>query len=99
MLVLIPWPGLRTLCWLLVVLWILPLLFGRLTILPNIPSSKVGFIKNNILFNLFFFNIYFTFLSDAHPQSQITRLIWLDNNTVISTGQDCNTKVWHVETI
>lgn len=38
-------------------------------------------------------------LLDAHPQSQITRLVWLDNNTVISTGQDCNTKVWHVETI
>ncbi|XP_005187228.1 actin-interacting protein 1 [Musca domestica] len=40
-----------------------------------------------------------TIIKNAHPQSQITRLIWLDNNTVISTGQDCNTKVWHVETI
>lgn len=37
--------------------------------------------------------------ADAHPQSQITRLVWLDNETVISTGQDCNTKVWHVDAI
>lgn len=40
-----------------------------------------------------------TIIKNAHPQSQITRLVWLDNNTVISTGQDCNTKVWHVENI
>ncbi|XP_030375243.1 actin-interacting protein 1 [Scaptodrosophila lebanonensis] len=40
-----------------------------------------------------------TIIKNAHPQSQITRLVWLDNNTVISTGQDCNTKVWEVETI
>ncbi|XP_043648495.1 actin-interacting protein 1 [Drosophila teissieri] len=40
-----------------------------------------------------------TIIKNAHPQSQITRLVWLDNNTVISTGQDCNTKVWHVESI
>ena len=37
--------------------------------------------------------------ADAHPQSQITRLVWLDNETVISSGQDCNTKVWQVEKI
>lgn len=37
--------------------------------------------------------------TDAHPQSQITRLVWLDNETLISTGQDCNTKVWQVEAI
>lgn len=40
-----------------------------------------------------------TIIKNAHPQSQITRLVWLDNNTVISTGQDCNTKIWEVETI
>lgn len=34
---------------------------------------------------------------DAHPQSQITGLVWLDHETIISTGQDCNTKVWEVE--
>lgn len=40
-----------------------------------------------------------TIIKNAHPQSQITRLVWLDNETVISTGQDCNTKVWNIEAI
>lgn len=38
-----------------------------------------------------------TIIKNAHPQSQITKLVWLDNETVISTGQDCNTKVWQVD--
>jgi len=33
-------------------------------------------------------------VKNAHPQSQITRLDWLDNHTVVSVGQDCNVKVW-----
>lgn len=39
------------------------------------------------------------FVSDAHPQSQITRLVWLDEETLISVGQDCNTKIWRIEKI
>lgn len=35
-------------------------------------------------------------IKNAHPQSQITRLVWMDNNTVVSVGQDCNVKVWEV---
>uniref|UniRef100_A0A4D5RAV3 Actin-interacting protein 1 n=1 Tax=Scolopendra viridis TaxID=118503 RepID=A0A4D5RAV3_SCOVI len=35
-------------------------------------------------------------IKNAHPQSQITRVSWLDNNTVVSVGQDCNTKIWDV---
>lgn len=35
-------------------------------------------------------------ISDAHPQSQITSVEWLDNETIVSTGQDCNTKLWTV---
>ncbi|GAB6024526.1 hypothetical protein CHUAL_009680 [Chamberlinius hualienensis] len=35
-------------------------------------------------------------IKNAHPQSQITRLSWLDNNTVVSVGQDSNIKVWDV---
>ncbi|CAB3361024.1 Hypothetical predicted protein [Cloeon dipterum] len=35
-------------------------------------------------------------IKNAHPQSQITRLAWLDNETIVSTGQDCNTKLWAV---
>ncbi|XP_033223453.1 actin-interacting protein 1 [Belonocnema kinseyi] len=40
-----------------------------------------------------------TIIKHAHPQSQITRLVWLDEETLISVGQDCNTKIWRVEKI
>lgn len=40
-----------------------------------------------------------TTIKNAHPQSQITGLVWLDNETLISTGQDCNTKIWQIESI
>lgn len=35
-------------------------------------------------------------LIDAHPQSQITGLAWLDNNTIVSVGQDCNSRYWDI---
>ncbi|OXA52969.1 actin-interacting protein 1 [Folsomia candida] len=35
-------------------------------------------------------------IKNAHPQSQITRLAWLDNNSIVSTGQDANVKIWEV---
>ncbi|KAH9391462.1 WD repeat-containing protein 1 [Tyrophagus putrescentiae] len=31
---------------------------------------------------------------DAHPQSQVTRIAWLDGNTIVSTGHDGSIKVW-----
>ncbi|XP_014231667.1 actin-interacting protein 1 isoform X2 [Trichogramma pretiosum] len=40
-----------------------------------------------------------TIIKNAHSQSQITQLRWLDEETVISVGQDCNTKIWRVEKI
>ncbi|XP_031778708.1 actin-interacting protein 1 isoform X1 [Nasonia vitripennis] len=40
-----------------------------------------------------------TIIKNAHSQSQITQLVWLDEETVISVGQDCNTKIWRVEKI
>jgi WD40 repeat protein len=40
-----------------------------------------------------------TIIKNAHPQSQITGLVFLDDTTLISTGQDCNCKVWEVESI
>lgn len=36
---------------------------------------------------------------DAHSQSQITRLVWIDNNTLVSVGQDCNTKIWDITSV
>lgn len=35
-------------------------------------------------------------IKNAHAQSQVTRLAWLDNSTLVSVGQDCNTKLWTV---
>ncbi|PNF17233.1 hypothetical protein B7P43_G05228 [Cryptotermes secundus] len=37
-----------------------------------------------------------TIIKNAHPQSQITRLAWLDDGTLVSVGQDCNTKIWNI---
>ncbi|KAL3274190.1 hypothetical protein HHI36_015607 [Cryptolaemus montrouzieri] len=37
-----------------------------------------------------------TIIKNAHPQSQITKLSWLDNETLVSVGQDCNTKLWNI---
>lgn len=60
----------------------------------TIIKSKLYAKSNNILK---FINELFFLSIDAHPQSQITGLVWLDHETVISTGQDCNVKVWEVE--
>uniref|UniRef100_A0A1Y1L975 Actin-interacting protein 1 n=1 Tax=Photinus pyralis TaxID=7054 RepID=A0A1Y1L975_PHOPY len=35
-------------------------------------------------------------IKNAHAQNQITQLSWLDNETLVSVGQDCNTKIWNV---
>jgi len=35
-------------------------------------------------------------IKNAHAQSQVTRLAWLDNTTLVSVGQDCNTKLWNI---
>lgn len=35
-------------------------------------------------------------IKNAHAQNQITQLAWLDNETLVSVGQDCNTKIWNV---
>ncbi|CAH0402542.1 unnamed protein product [Chilo suppressalis] len=37
-----------------------------------------------------------TVIKNAHPQSQITGLAWLDDETVVSVGQDANTRIWTV---
>lgn len=35
-------------------------------------------------------------IKKAHPQSQITKVAWLDNNVLVSTGQDSNIKIWDI---
>ncbi|XP_064465602.1 actin-interacting protein 1-like isoform X1 [Ornithodoros turicata] len=36
-------------------------------------------------------------IKKAHPQSQITRLAWLDDSTIVSAGQDSNVKTWQIK--
>ena len=58
----------------------------------------------NALWYCFYFlmKLFFTdlvpcsWLIDAHPQSQITGIAWLDNNTIVSVGQDCNSRYWDI---
>lgn len=35
-------------------------------------------------------------IKSAHAQNQITRLAWVDNTTLVSVGQDSNTKLWTI---
>jgi len=35
-------------------------------------------------------------IRSAHDQSQITKVLWLDNSSLVSTGQDANTKIWNI---
>ncbi|XP_053615774.1 actin-interacting protein 1 [Plodia interpunctella] len=35
-------------------------------------------------------------IKNAHPQSQITGIAWLDDETIVSVGQDANTRIWNV---
>ncbi|KAK3758037.1 hypothetical protein RRG08_006616 [Elysia crispata] len=32
----------------------------------------------------------------AHPMSHVNKIGWLDNNTILTAGQDCNVKIWTV---
>ncbi|XP_022664893.1 actin-interacting protein 1-like isoform X2 [Varroa destructor] len=36
-------------------------------------------------------------LKKAHPQAQITKVAWIDNRTIVSTGQDSNVKLWDIQ--
>lgn len=34
--------------------------------------------------------------SSAHPLSHVNQVAWLDNNTVVTVGQDSNLKIWTI---
>lgn len=36
-------------------------------------------------------------LKKAHPQAQITKVAWINNRTIVSTGQDSNVKLWDIQ--
>lgn len=102
-------PGPLILSMLQVAVWIQLSLFGVFSSLLSTTSLKVSvfcYSENaNVCYELALWNpcqsrvfCFFSFssLSDAHPQSQITRLAWLDDETLVSVGQDCNTKIWNI---
>ncbi|ESO04710.1 hypothetical protein HELRODRAFT_156976 [Helobdella robusta] len=39
----------------------------------------------------------YTVIKGAHPQSQVTRVEWVDNNTLLSVGQDSCVKQWSIK--
>lgn len=59
------------------------------------PSKHI-IIKSESTVRMLLKLITFQRVPDAHAQSQITRLAWLDNTTLVSVGQDCNTKLWSI---
>ncbi|CAH0731356.1 unnamed protein product, partial [Brenthis ino] len=37
-----------------------------------------------------------TLIKNAHPQSQITGVAWVDDETLATAGQDANTRIWNI---
>lgn len=69
--------------------------------LEHCPAGETSHYQKYIYFDLQVIKsigivLIFVLFSDAHPQSQITSLDWLDSETIVSTGQDCNTKLWNI---
>ncbi|XP_055378325.1 actin-interacting protein 1 [Condylostylus longicornis] len=64
---------------------------------PNSTMVASGSLDTNII--VWYVNnpSKHTILKNAHPQSQITGLVWLNDRTIVSTGQDCNTKIWEID--
>lgn len=42
-------------------------------------------------------NVFIIIIPDSHPQSQVTGLVWLDNERVMSSGHDGLVKTWNVK--
>ena len=57
------------------------------------PFSAWGFI---VFLMHFVFVLHLFLFAEAHPQSQITRLSWINGDRLVSTGQDSNVKIWNV---
>ncbi|BET01561.1 WD domain, G-beta repeat [Nesidiocoris tenuis] len=66
---------------------------------PNSTQIASGSLDTTIIIWSVLHPAKHTIIKNAHPQSQITRLLWLDDETVVSVGQDCNTKIWNVAPI
>ncbi|KAL1122926.1 hypothetical protein AAG570_003251, partial [Ranatra chinensis] len=66
---------------------------------PDSKQVASGSLDTTIIIWSVAFPAKHTIIKNAHPQSQITRLVWLDDETLISVGQDCNTKIWTIAPI
>lgn len=66
---------------------------------PNSQQVASGSLDTTIIIWSVLFPAKHVIIKNAHPQSQITRLVWLDDETLISVGQDCNTKIWTITPI
>uniref|UniRef100_A0A1B6DMK2 Actin-interacting protein 1 n=1 Tax=Clastoptera arizonana TaxID=38151 RepID=A0A1B6DMK2_9HEMI len=66
---------------------------------PDSKQVASGSLDTTIIIWSVAFPAKHTIIKNAHPQSQITRLTWLDDETLISVGQDCNTKIWTITPI
>ena len=65
----------------------------------NNPTQHLAFKSELFLLKYYKFNfndLHLLQIAEAHPQSQITRIEWLDTKTLISVGQDSNVKIWTV---
>uniref|UniRef100_A0A1B6EZP9 Actin-interacting protein 1 n=1 Tax=Cuerna arida TaxID=1464854 RepID=A0A1B6EZP9_9HEMI len=63
---------------------------------PNSQQVASGSLDTTIIIWSVAFPNKHTIIKNAHPQSQITQLAWVDDQTLVSVGQDCNTKVWNI---
>ncbi|XP_054261578.1 actin-interacting protein 1-like [Macrosteles quadrilineatus] len=66
---------------------------------PNSQQVASGSLDTTIIIWSVAFPNKHTIIKNAHPQSQITRLAWVDDQTLVSVGQDCNTKIWNITPI
>lgn len=66
---------------------------------PNSQQVASGSLDTTIIIWSVLFPAKHLIIKNAHPQSQITRLVWLDDETLVSVGQDCNTKIWNITPI
>lgn len=66
---------------------------------PNSQHVASGSLDTSIIIWSVLHPAKHTIIKNAHAQSQITRLVWLDDETLVSVGQDCNTKIWEIAPI
>ncbi|XP_020619123.1 WD repeat-containing protein 1-B-like isoform X1 [Orbicella faveolata] len=74
--------------------------YGRVTCLAWTPDSQ-HLACGGLDTNLFIYNMEDPSkkiqIRNAHPQTVISRVTWLDNNTLVSAGHDCCLRFWSIK--